>query len=75
MKKENVRQVRKAFNRLVTHWYDYKPLKQATDETRKQSNILFGRGKRLQKRLLTFRQAVKKNIQLVAEQQGGGGCF
>lgn len=43
-KQEDVRQIHEAFNRVITLWYDYKPLKQVTNKTTKQSNIPFGPG-------------------------------
>lgn len=53
----------------ITHCYDYEPLEQATDETRKQSDIPFGLEKGVQKGISAFRQAMKKNAQLVTENQ------
>lgn len=66
---EDVRQVNEAFDTFIAQWYDYEPLKKATDETWERFNILLGLDRRLQKELPFFKEAVKKNGQLVADQE------
>lgn len=67
---EDMCQIHETFDTLTSQWYDYEPLKKATDATWERFNIPLGLGKRLQNELPFFKQAVKENAQLmIAEEE------